>query len=193
LKKGFLIFEKKMEQTNVILTYSLEKYIHTSTGNIISRSALICKPQALEVPGGKCVIDEDVEIRADLAAIQLNKYSQIQKGCTLRPCHTLSDIFKFIPMTIGANTLIGENTIVEAAVIGAGCNIGKNCIISERVILKDYVKVLDGTIILPDMVIPPFSIVGERPARILGMQSESMATLASQLALDRYKSINISS
>lgn len=181
----------------VFQEYPSEKFIQTSTGNIISRSTLICKPQALEVPGGKCFINEDVTIRADLAAIQLNRYTQIEKNCILRPCHTLLfdsknlNSFKFIPLTIGAYTIIQENCIIQAASIGTCCEIGKNCILSERVILKDYVKVLDNTIIPPDMVIPPFAIVGGSPAKILGEQPESVTTIASQLATERYKGIRL--
>ncbi len=168
-----------------------EKFIHTTTGNIISRSTVIRKPQALEVPGGKCVVQHDCVINADLAPIQLNRYVYIDKKCILRPSNSITDPSKFIPLTIGTGTFVGENTLIESAVIGIGCEIGKNCILSKRSILKDYVKVLDDTVIPPDLVLPPFAIVAGNPARIIGEQPESITTLSSIYAVDRYKAIHL--
>lgn len=124
---------------------SSEDFIQTSSGNIISRNCTICKTQSVELPNGKCIINDDVIIRADLAPVQLQKYCFIGKGTVLHPSYTSNIIaFKFIPLTIGSHCYIGQDCIIEAAVIGVGCDIGDNCIISKRCILKDYVKVLEG-------------------------------------------------
>ena len=166
-----------------------ERFIHTSTGNIISRSASISRPQSLEVPGGKCFIHHDCIVRADLATIQLNRYVYVDRNVILRPSNANLEEFKFIPLSIGTGTFIGENSVIESATIGVGCEIGRNCLLSKRSILKDYVKVLDDTVILPDMVIPPFSIVGGNPGMVIGEQPESVTSIAPRVALDRYKSI----
>jgi dynactin-5 len=168
-----------------------EGFIQSSSGNIISRTAVIRKPQAMEVPGGKVFIDTEAELRTDLAPIQLNKYVYVSKRVKLEPCNTLMDPKKYIPMTVGANSFIDEGSVIEAAAIGQGCDIGKNCKISKRCILKDYVKVLDDTVIPPDMVLPPFAIVGGSPAQILSEQPESMSTIGSQIAIDRYRAIKV--
>lgn len=61
--------------------------------------------------------------------------------------------------------------------MGVGCTIGDNSIISKRAILRDYVTVLPNTIVPPDMVIPPFSIVGGCPAKLLSENPESITTM----------------
>lgn len=127
---------------------SSEDYIHTSTGNIISRNCTICKTQSVELPNGKCIIHDEVMIRADLAPVQLQKYVFIGNRTVLHPSYTSNPTglsFKFIPLTIGSHSTIGKDCIISAAVIGIGCDIGDNCIISKRCILKDFVKVLEGT------------------------------------------------
>eukprot|EP01039_Chlorochromonas_danica_P006277 gene6277-6920_t len=169
--------------------YDPQNYIQTSTGNIISRQATISMPQSLEIPGGKCFIAQEVHIRADLAAVQLQKYSYLDRGCLLRPGYVLSQPIRFIPMTIGMHSYIGQETIVEAACIGSGCFIGQRCILSARCILKDYVKVLDDTVVPPDMVLPACSVVGGSPARILSFQSEAVTSLAATDAIERYQAL----
>jgi dynactin-5 len=171
------------------MPFEAQSFIQTSTGNIISRKASIVRPQALEIPTGKCHIAEGVHIRADLASVQLQKYAYIDQASILRPGYILSSTAKFIPMTIGAYSYIGKETIVEAASVGMGCYIGKRCILSARCILKDYVKVLDDTIVPPDMVLPPFSIIGGCPARIIGFQPEAIAALAQDASIDRYSAL----
>jgi dynactin 5 len=174
---------------NPDILISSEDYIQTSTGILISRTAVVHKPQSLEVPGGRCVIESDVIIHADIAPIQLNRYVQLGKFTVLHPSHTLSDPSRPIPLTIGANTIIGDGCQINAASIGTGCRIGNNCKISARCILKDHVRLLDNTVLLADMVIPPFAIVGGSPAQIVGEQPESTSTLAVMAATDKYKAL----
>ena len=167
-----------------------EDYIITTAGNIISRDALICKAQTVEIPNGRVYLSPQVIIRGDLAPVQLNKYCFVGHGSVLHPSYTMvKQQFKFIPMTIGSHTFIGDKCVIEAAVIGTGCHISNNCILSKRCILKDFVLVLEGSVVSSDMVIPPFAIVGGNPAQIVGEQSESISTLAGQAAVARYKSI----
>ena len=194
---------------NPEIEYSLDDYILTSTGNIISRKATICKPQTVEIPNGRCIICPDVIIRGDLAAVQLNKYSFVGTGTVLHPSYinavsappvgsvvnstsgsteaASSKVVKFIPQTIGSHCMIGENCVIEAAVLGTGCVIGDNCVLSKRCILKDYVWVTEGSVVPPDMVIPPFCIVSGNPAQIVGERPESTSTLGHIAAVERYK------
>lgn len=39
-------------------------------------------------------------------------------------------------------------------------------------IIKDYVRILDGSVVPPNMVIPSFSVVAGRPARVVGEIAE---------------------
>ncbi len=176
---------------NPDITIIQEDYIITNTNNIICREADVHKPQALEIPNGRVYIGPKVTIHADLAPVQINKYSFIDEGAILKPGDFVNKdgTTRYITQTIGSHTYIGTNCTIEAAAIGMGCFISKNCIISKRVILKDYVLVLENTVICCDMVIPPFSIVSGNPGVIIGEQSESASTLAKLAAEAKYKSI----
>lgn len=174
------------------VTFSSEDFIQTSTGNVISRSALICKPQSVEIPSGRCIIKKGSIIRGDFAAVQLNKYCYVGEQTVLRPSYTIMAPFRFIPLTIGSHTYIGDDCVVESAVIGMGCTVGDNCVLGKRSILKDFVCVMDGTIVPPDMVIPPFSIVAGCPAQIVGERPESSTTVLPIEAVARYKSFKSS-
>jgi len=167
-----------------------EDFIVTSTGNIINRQALIAKPQAVEIPNGKVIVEKNVIIRGDFAPIQLNKYCYINSDTVLRPAYAMNKgAFRFIPMTMGSHTYVGKNCVIQAAVIGVGCMIEDDCILSKRCILKDFVYVMSGSIIPPDMVCPPFSIVDGSPAQIMGEQPESTSTVTFTEAVTRYKAM----
>jgi dynactin 5 len=190
---------------NPDIEFSAEEYIVTSTGNIISRLATICKPQTVEIPNGRCIICPEVIIRGDLAAVQLNKYCLVGARTVLHPCYTTftpaaglssssattGKALKFIPQTIGSHCIIGEDCVISAAVIGTGCVIEDNCILSKRCIIKDYVRVTSGTVIPPDMVVPPFCIVSGNPAQIVGELPESTSTLGHMAAVERYKAYKL--
>ena len=174
-----------------------EEYIQTNSGNLISRKCSIIKPQSVELPGGKCVILDDVDLKGDLAPIKIEKYCQIKNHTTLQPCcmvNTSSSSakdkasMKYISLTIGAYTVIGRSCLIQSASIGLGCTIGNNCTLGEHSILKDHVHVDDNTIIPADMVIPPFAVVRGTPGQIVGFVCESAATTARDIALLRYKS-----
>lgn len=170
--------------------YAASEYIKTSTGNIVSRASTICKPQAVELPGGRCIVSKDVVIRGDLAAIQINKYSCIGEGTTLRPCALMqgeADL-RFVPMTIGSHTRIGANCTIEAAVVGMGCVIGDGAVLGPRSVLKDFVTVRDGGVVPPDAVVAPFSIIEGATGAVVGEAPESTSTLAVSDAVRIYKS-----
>jgi dynactin-5 len=61
---------------------------------------------------------------------------------------------------------------VEAALIGSHVHIGSNAVVGKFVIIKDFVRILDGAVVPPNMVIPSFSIVAGRPARVVGELAE---------------------
>jgi dynactin-5 len=134
---------------NPLIYYNSEEYFPSSNGNIISRDALICKPQAVEIPSGRCVIEKESIIRGDFAAVTLNKYCSIGKRAVIRPSFVDLKGFKFIPMTIGSHSFIGDDCVIESAVIGIGCYIGRNSVLSKRSILKDFVYVMENAVVPP--------------------------------------------
>lgn len=178
---SFLPLKSISASTAVIMT----------NGSYIDRSATICKPQAVEMPSGKCVVGRECIIRGDLASVKLDKYSFIGDKCVVKPPFSTlnSSAIKYIPVTIGAYTIIGENCVIESAIIGLGCRIGNNCVLSKRTILKDHVVVLDGTIIPEDTVIPPFAIVAGCPARTIGFAPESSVSTSKSECMMRYKGL----
>jgi dynactin-5 len=171
--------------------FTNEEYIVTSTQNIISRKCNIQKPSALEIPSGKCFISHGVTIRADLAPIQIQKYSFIEEDTVLQPCSTTGENARPIPLTIGSHCLIGKRCTIEAAVIGMGCTVGDDCHLSPRCILKDFVKVVKGAVVPSDMVCPPFSIIAGSPGRIVGSAPEGAATMIPICRVDRYKALRL--
>jgi dynactin-5 len=52
-------------------------------------------------------------------------------------------------------------------------NIGAGSVVGKFVIIKDCVKVLEGSVIPQGTVIPSFSIVGGRPARVIDEMPET--------------------
>ena len=164
-------------------------YITTSAGNIVARSALLHKPDTVEIPGGKCIIEKGCVLHSDLAPVKLNRYVIIDENSTLKPPLVAEQ--KYAPLTIGKYVYIGKNSIVESAVIGQGVFVGEGCKLSPRCILKDYVLVEDGAVVPPDMVVPPFAIVSGNPAKIIGELPASISTTASTDAVARYKAYQL--
>lgn len=124
---------------NPEVLFSTDDYILTSTRNIISRNATIHKPSALEIPLGRCFIAHGVVIRADLAQVQIQKYTFIGQDTVLQPCLMSNDPLKHIPLSIGSHCSIGQRCMVQAAEIGIGCSIGDDCNLSKR---SDYIHLL---------------------------------------------------
>lgn len=168
-----------------------DEFIITSTRNIISRKCNIQKPSALEIPSGRCFIGHGVTIRADLAPIQVQKYSFVEEDTVLQPCSTAGENARPIPLTIGSHCLIGKRCTIEAAVIGMGCTVGDDCQLSPRCILKDFVKVVKGAVVPQDMVCPPFSIIAGSPGRIVGDIPEGAATMIPNSRVDRYRALRV--
>jgi dynactin-5 len=72
-----------------------------------------------------------------------------------------------MPLRIGDHVFVGERAIIQAATIGSHVHIGDDVTLGEFVIVKDYVRIIDGSVVPPNMVIPNFSIVAGRPARVV--------------------------
>ena len=127
---------------NPEVTFSTDDYIVTSTRNVISRSSTIHMPSSLEIPLGRCFIAHGVTIRADMAPVQINKYSFIGEDSTLQPCPIPNDAKKYIPLTIGSHCSIGKRCTIEAAALGMGCFVGDDCVLSKRYATKKITLML---------------------------------------------------
>lgn len=74
--------------------------------------------------------------------------------------------------------LIGEKCTINAISIASHVHIGANTIIHSFAMIKENVKVLPNTVIPAHMVIPSGSVVGGRPARIVGEVGEGWGVSA---------------
>ncbi|KAL2038098.1 hypothetical protein N7G274_009045 [Stereocaulon virgatum] len=162
-------------------------YIETDTGNKVARRSQLYGTQNI-ILGGRTTIQPEVCIRGDLVrppppkdpkdpkagpqantSVMVGRYTFVATGSILRPPHRLNKgAMSYHPLKIGDHTFIGEGCIIEAASIGDHVYIGKGTVIGKMVIIKDWVKVLEGSVLAAGTVVPSGSIVGGRPARVVG-------------------------
>ncbi|KAI9866092.1 MAG: hypothetical protein M1813_001653 [Trichoglossum hirsutum] len=167
------------------------EYIETDTGNKVSRKSNILGTQHI-ILGGKTIIQADCTIRGDLyrtlppssststtqtsssapnnpnIAIAIGRYCILSPRSLLRPPSKIyRGAYSHYPLKLGDHVFIGPDSIIEAAVIGSYVHIGAGSVVGKFAIIKDCVKVLDGTVIPQGMVVPSFSVVAGRPARVI--------------------------
>ncbi|BGP18700.1 hypothetical protein JCM10213_006263 [Rhodosporidiobolus nylandii] len=174
-------------------------YIHTDTGNIVSRSCVITGSQNI-VLGGKSILHAHCIIRGDLrragasagggtVVVAMGKYCRVGEGAVLRPCYkTYKGVFSYYPMKIGDYVTIGAGSVVEAASIGTGVEIGKGCIIGPLAILKDYSRVADGAVVGAGTIVPSLTEWAGSPARPVNQLAESTPELMEAKAKASYSS-----
>ena len=79
-----------------------------------------------------------------------------------------------MPLRMGDHVFVGEDSVISAAQIGSHVRIGAGVVVGDCVIIKDYVLVLDGSVLAPHTIVPSFSIVAGRPARVVDEVPEGM-------------------
>ena len=84
----------------------------------------------------------------------------------------LHRIFSYHPLKLSDHVFVGASSIIEAALIGNRVYIGANCHIGKFVMIRDCVRILEGSVVPAGMVIPSFSVVAGRPARVVGELAE---------------------
>ncbi|CEQ40741.1 SPOSA6832_02372 [Sporobolomyces salmonicolor] len=170
---------------------SKSSYIHTDTGNIVSRASTITGSQNI-VLGGKSILQPGCIIRGDLrrsgatsagggggtVVVAMGKYCVVGEGTVLRPCYkTYKGVFSYYPMKIGDYVSIGPGSVVEAASIGTGVEIGKGCIVGPLAILKDYSRIADGAVVGAGTIVPSLTEWSGSPARPTAQLPESTPEL----------------
>jgi dynactin-5 len=127
-------------------------------------------------------------------AVAIGRYCIFSRGCELKPpgklykgsilpytnphtytytgANTRDRAFSYYPLKIADHVFVGPGSVVEAALIGSHVRIGAGVVVGKFAIIKDFVRVLDGAVVPPNMVVPSFSIVAGRPARVVGELAE---------------------
>ncbi|KAJ5988854.1 Dynactin subunit 5 [Penicillium waksmanii] len=190
------------------------EYIETDTGNKISRRSQIHGTQHI-ILGGKTVIQAEAVIRGDLyripatpastdpnnppppsntpsVSITVGRYTYISKCAILRPPSRLHrGVHSFYPLKIGDHVFVGESAVIEAASLGNHVHVGARATIGSMAIIKDFSVVLDGAVVPPAMVVPSWSVVGGKPARIVGEVGEGYGVEGAEggLARERYRAV----
>lgn len=147
--------------------YDRSQYVETASGNKVSRKSILCGSQNI-VLSGKTLIMSDCIIRGDLANIRIGRRCVISERAVVRPpFKKFSKGVAFFPLHIGDHVFVGEDSVINAAQIGSYVHIGKGCIVSRRCVLKDACAILDGTVLASETVVPPFTVFGGSPGRIV--------------------------
>ncbi|CAO2651839.1 Nn.00g001220.m01.CDS01 [Neocucurbitaria sp. VM-36] len=164
------------------------EYIETDSGNKVSRRAAITGTANITL-GGRTVIMADVQLRGDLhptrsvpsqsgkevtpTSISIGRCTVISTGSIIKPPSRISrGQVHYYPMKIGDNVFVGPNCTIQAINISSHIHIGEKVVINPFVIIKENVKILPNTVIPANMVIASGSVVGGRPARIVGEVGE---------------------
>lgn len=110
-------------------------------------------------------------------AVSIGRYCFLSRGALVRPPGRLyKGAWTFMPLRMGDHVFVGQGSVVQAGSVGSHVHIGRDVTVGEFAIIKDYVKVLDGAVVPPGMVVPSFSVVGGRPARVVGEIPEGGTT-----------------
>ncbi|KAL7421624.1 hypothetical protein Q5752_003393 [Cryptotrichosporon argae] len=164
-----------------LVTYDKGTYIETDTGNKVSRQATIVGATNI-VLGGKSIIQRGAVIRGDLrrsaagqhVVISMGRYCIIGEDAVLRPPGKMyKGAFTFYPVRLADFVNVGPRCIVEAASIGHGVEIGEGSVIGKFAILKDLARVLPNSVLPDGAVVPPLTVWGGNPARLVGALPET--------------------
>lgn len=143
-------------------TESASSYIQTSTGNWVSRRAVIENARHVELKG-RSIVHADSQFKAadsPTGWIRTGRYCHVGAGTIIQPAvlppHHRD---QHVPVTIGSHTIIRKNCHLQAAAVGSYCWIGCSVVLGPRVIVKDCCVIADNVTIPADTVIPPFTRV----------------------------------
>ncbi|KIH66128.1 bacterial transferase hexapeptide repeat protein [Ancylostoma duodenale] len=176
-----------------IINYAKEEYVETNSGNKIckvhsTKDSTICGTQNI-VLNGKNIVQKDVVIRGDLAAIRSGRFCIIRKGTIIRPSSKkFSKGVTLFPVHIGDHVMIEEDCVISAAQICSFVHIGAGSVIGGSAVLKECCRVLPGSVVAADSVFPPYSTIAGNPggAKNLKLSTSSHTQGWSSFAYDGY-------
>ncbi|VDD78240.1 unnamed protein product [Mesocestoides corti] len=173
-----------MELQNIY--YDSRQYVETASGNKVSRESVLCGSQNIVLSGMTIIMSKCI-IRGDLANIRIGRRCVISERAVIRPpFKKFSKGVAFFPLHIGDHVFVGEDSVINAAQIGSYVHIGKNCVVSRRCVLKDACALLDNTVLAAETIVPPFSVFGGSPGRVVAELPECTPELMTELTRSYY-------
>jgi dynactin-5 len=170
--------DNSVTNTDTKDTDTASSYIQTSTGNWVSRRAVIENARHVELKG-RSIVHADSQFRAadsPTGWIRTGRYCHVGAGTIIQPAvlpaHHRD---KHVPVTIGSHTIIRKNCHLQAAAVGSYCLIGCSVVLGPRVIVKDCCVIADNVTIPADTVIPPFTRV---TVASIGSSSDKQTTVS---------------
>lgn len=119
-------------------------------------------------------------LRADLAAIIIGEFSNIQDGCIL---HVDYDT----PVIIGNRVTVGHGAILHGCKIGDNSLIGMGAIVLDRAIIPANCLVAAGSLVPPGKSFPEGSLILGSPAKVVRSLTEEEIKHLAQHAHDYYE------
>ena len=156
-----------------IITFTKNDFITTKLGNRISRLSVL-KGSDKIVVAGKTIIEKDVELHADLASIIVGRYCIFAEKSIIKPPEiSIKNNIEYAPVQIGDYVIFEQNVTSSAANIGSYVRIGKNATIMPLCIIYDAALILENTHLVAGTIVPPFSVFGGNPGKLIGRLHES--------------------
>ncbi|KAI9834304.1 MAG: hypothetical protein M1826_004230 [Phylliscum demangeonii] len=123
--------------------------------------------------GGPAAAPTTTTTTTPSVAVSIGRYCFLSPHSVLRPPSKLyRGQWGYYPLKMGDHVLVGEGAVVEAASIGNYVEIGPGAVVGRFAIVKDAVRILPGAVLPPGMVVPAFSVVAGRPARVVAELAE---------------------
>jgi carbonic anhydrase/acetyltransferase-like protein (isoleucine patch superfamily) len=120
-------------------------------------------------------------VRADLAAITIGAYTNIQDGSVLH-CDPGKDL------VIGKFVTVGHMAMIHARVVGDRTLVGIQSVLLSGAEIGEGSIIAAGALVREDQVIPPRSIVVGVPGKVIGQVTEAQFKEAEERAM-RYHAL----
>ena len=116
---------------------------------------------------GDVVLEENVSvwfntvIRGDVERIRIGKNSNVQDNVTIHVTHYAN------PTKIGENVTIGHGAVLHGCTVKDGALVGMKAVVLDRAVIGEGSLVAAGSVVLGGTHVPPNSLVGGVPAKVL--------------------------
>lgn len=121
------------------------------------------------ITGNDCSIWYTAVIRGDVNAIRIGNSVNIQDGAVLHGTYERSDTI------IGSYVTVGHRAIVHGCTVEDNVLIGMGAIVMDDALIGANSIVAAGAVVLAGMQVPPGSLVGGVPAKVIGEAAKTLS------------------